>query len=239
MAKKKDIYQIEVVGVSESDLRAATPNDIKPLIDSGTSKPTALMKFEITKTQVELLLQKGDTLKATQALQHYIDSEDDGYQCALNVFQRDMQNGRHPYIGASSFFGAFRDATEIMFPKSFYQKRGDKAPSKTHLRKVVHVKPYHVFLYRNGTDKIETPDDTEGQQPVGRVKGFARYEVIRHPFEFKFRLQINPTTKLFSEVLSDSDAVIKIVEQSAWHGIGGCRGAGYGMWKAQSAEIVA
>ena len=179
--------------------------------------------------------------KATEALQVYINTEHDGYQAPVCRFKRDLQNGKCPYMGAHSFFGAFRDAADYLYPKSFYQrgvKGMTKAPSKKHLRKVVKVMPHHVFFFRGG-DKLENPDHEEGQQPVGEVKGFAYYEVIKHPFTFEYRLQINPTTKMFSEFLNDPEKVLNVIKQSSWHGQGACRSAGYGMWRVTSAEDVA
>lgn len=241
MGKQKEIYQIRVKGESESDWRAAVPEDIRPLIDSQANKNVAGLKFEIIKTQVELLLQQGETEKATEALQFYINAEHEGYQAPVCRFRRDLQNGSDPYMGAHSFFGAIRDAADYMYPEFFYQrgvKGMTKSPSKKHLRKVLNIKPHHVFLYRDGK-KIISPDGEEGQQPVADVRGFAYYEIIRHPFNFEFKIQINPTTKIFSDLLSDADKISKVIKQSAWHGQGACRSAGYGMWNVKSIEIIA
>lgn len=239
--KRKDVYQVIVKGESESDWRAAVPEDIKPLIDSQANKNVAGLKYDIIKTQIEMMLNQGDTEGATNALKAYVDKEHAGYQAPVCRFKRDLQNGGCPYMGAHSFFGAFRDAADYMYPKSFYQrgvKGMTKSPSKKHLRKLVNIKPHHVFFYRDG-EKIAKPDREEGQQPVGEVKGFSYYEVINHPFSFEFRLQINPTSKMFTEILSDTDAIEKIIRQSSWHGQGACRSAGYGMWTIKQIEVVA
>ena len=234
------IYEVTVNGESMSDWRAATPEDIKPLIESQSKKPTAAIEFEIISKQVELLLNEGETAKATEALQVYINKSHRDYPAPICRWRRDLQNGRYPFIGGHSFFGAFREAANYLYPQYFYQK-GKKGftsnPSRKHLRKFVRVMPHHVYFY-NGDGKVITePSEPEGQQPVGEVKGFAYYEAIRHPFKFQYKLQINPKGKLFDKFLSNADEVIEAINQSAWFGQGGCRGAGYGAWNVTKAEI--
>jgi len=240
MKKAKGIYQVVVKGESQSDWRAAVPEDIGTLI-KGTEKDPAIntLKLEIIKKQVELLLNQGDTESAATAIEKFVNKEKAGYPAPVCRFKRDRQNGQCPYMGAHSFFGAFREAATIMFPEEFYEnaKGKTKRPSKSHLRKVVLIKPHHVFFYRDGK-KITEPDEEEGQQPVGMVKGFSYYETIRHPFNFEYRMQVNPTTKWFSGFLSDVEAMERIIIQSAWHGQGSCRSANYGLWDVKKIDFI-
>ena len=240
MAKKQvKSYIVKVWGESESDWSGAQAADIQPLLSSQSNKNTAGLEYDIAKTQIELALNSGNVAEANKALETYKVKCQQQYQAPLNVFPRDRQNGQAPYIGAHSLFGGFRDCANYMFPKFFYQKGvvgGTKAPSKKHLRKAVSIKPHHVFLYR-GDVKIAEIDEVEGQQPVGEVKGFARYEVLRHPFKFSFKMLLCTTNTLFSEFLGDKEKVVECLYQSSFHGQGGRRGAGYGEWKVTKHEI--
>lgn len=231
-------YAINVEGESMTDWSGSRPENIDSLLNRPDKDITAL-QFMVTKTQVELLCQKGDTLAATEILAKYKKDQEEaerGYKCPLNVFQRDNQNGKAPYQGAHCFFGAFRDAAghlnEIYYKKA--ADRGTKASDK-HLRKFVRIVPNHVFLYRNGK-KITEVDGIEGQQPSEDVKGFAKYEVIKHPFTFKFRMQIIPAGP-FKEFLADRDKVIEALKCSTFNGEGSRRSAGYGGWRITKAEV--
>jgi hypothetical protein len=240
--KMKKVYRIKVWGESESDLRPAQPESIEPLLRSQDEKNSSGLKFKIVSKQVEMFLNAGEVEKATEALGAYIGMTSKGYQAPVNRFARDHQNGRCPYMGANAFFGAFRDAADYLYPQFFYQK-GKKGmttnPSKKHLRKCVQIKPIHIFLYDQNGERIERPDDPEGQQPIGDVKGFAYYELIKHPYSFSYQVYINPLTKLFREYLQDPDRVVETIKQSAWHGIGGSRGLLYGLWKPTKIEVDA
>jgi len=231
-------YQVKVVGESESDWRGAIPDSIEALTKK-PGKDTATLIYQAVKTQVELLCQKGDTLGALEAIEKYR-REGHEYDSPLNRFKRDNQNGGAPYMGAHCFVGAFRDSAKFLFPgKVFYAKKGDKLPAQEHLRKFVVVRPNHIFLFRPDLEgeKISEPNAIEGQQPTPKVKGFAKYETIFHPFQFQFTMQINPRG-IFSKFLGDKDKVIETLYQAALHGAGACRSAGYGAWRIVEAEIV-
>ena len=108
-------------------------------------------------------------------------------------------------------------------------------PAKKHLRKAIQIRPHHIFLYRGGK-QITEPDHIDGQQPIESVKGFAKYEVICHPFSFEWKMQVM-THGVFGDLLSDRDKVIEALKQSTFHGQGGRRGVGYGEWKIKKYEI--
>ena len=239
MAKKEaKSYTIKVVGEAESPFRGAVPESIDSLIEK-PSKNVADLIFSAVKAQVEMCTQAGDVAGAWEAIKKY-QSEQFQYSCPTNTFKRDMQNGQHPYQGAHTVFGAFRDGARFLFPEYFYQnKKGETTkPSKTHLRKFVIVRPNHIFLYRPDLAGaiIEKPDAVEGQQPVADVKGFAKYEVINGPFQFQFQMSINPRG-MYEKFLTNQDKVLDALHQGVNHGLGAGRSAGYGMWKIVSTEI--
>ncbi len=229
------MYSIKIIGESESDWRGAVPEEIDSLVEK-PNKDTATLLYQVVKTQIELLCQKGDTLGAMEALEKYR-GEQFTYSAPLNVFKRDHQNGNCPFMGAHCFVGAFRDAAKMLYG-IFYQKKGDKNPAAKHFRKFVRVAPFHIFLYRPDLkgEIIKKPDITEGQQPSPDVPGFAKYETIHHPFQFQFRVIINPDG-FFKDFLTDKEKVIETLYQASLHGAGACRSAGYGMWKILSAEV--
>lgn len=240
MAKAKAVqgYTIHVVGEAESPFRGAVPETIDSLIEK-PSKDVATLIYNAVKAQVELCVQAGDVAGAWEAIKKY-QAEQFQYSCPLNTFKRDHQNGNQPYQGAHTVFGAFRDAARFLYPDAFWQqKKGhtDK-PSNTHLRKFVKVLPNHIFFHRpditNGV--VKEADGVEGQQPAGNVKGFARYEVINDPFQFQFKVMVNPKG-LFQGLLGDRDKVVEILNQAVNHGLGASRSAGYGMWKIVDLEI--
>lgn len=233
--KQQSSYIIKVWGESESDWCGAQPSSIEPLLMSQAEKPTTGLKFQIAKTQIELALNAGKVDEALKALEVYQEKCNQQYQAPLNVFPKDRQNGQCPYIGAHSFFGAFRDCADYINTGLFYKKKGDKSPSKKHFRKVVRIRPHHVFLYRNG-GVIKKADAVEGQQPIGEVRGFAKYEVIYHPFSFEYKMLI-ATNSICSDFLNNKEKVIEALYQSSFHGQGGRRGAGYGEWKVVKHEI--
>tara|TARA_Y100000310_G_C20684413_1_gene818046 strand:- start:513 stop:1220 length:708 start_codon:yes stop_codon:yes gene_type:complete len=229
------MYQVKVIGESETDLRGAVPDSCKELTEK-PGKDDKTLLYQVVKTQVELSLQKGDTVGALEAIEAYR-KQHFNYASPLNVFRRDNQNGGNPFIGAHCFVGAFRDAAKYLY-EIFYQKKGDKKPAQQHLRKFIQVRPYHIFFYTpdlNG-EIVKAPSKVEGQQPTPAVQGFAEYETIFHPFQFQFSLIIYSKGP-FEKFLKDKDKVLETLHQSAIHGIGGCRSAGYGGWKIVSAKV--
>lgn len=242
MPKKKreeKSYTIHVVGEAESPFRGAVPKSIDNLVKK-PGKDVATLVYQVSKSQVELCLQAGDIAGAVEAIKKYQEQQHE-FANPLNVFKRDHQNGNWPYQGAHTVFGAFRDAARFLFPEFFWQKGKGKAdrPSNTHLRKFVKVTPNHIFFHRpdmsNGV--ITKPDGIEGQQPVGAVKGFARYEVIESPFQFAFKMAVNPKGP-FGNFLGNKDLVIETIKQSVNHGLGSSRSAGYGMWEIADLKVT-
>lgn len=230
-------YAIRVKGKSLSDWSGAVPEDIATLINK-PSKDSESLLFQIVKTQIELLCQKGDTEGAMEAFNKWKEKEkqSDEYRNPLNTFKRDHQNGKAPYQGAHCFFGAIRDASGKMFDLYYKSSkdRGEKASDK-HLRKSIMILPNHIFLYRD-EKRVMVPDKIEGQQPTEDVKGFARYEVIHHPFEFEFTVHVMPAGP-FKKFLSDKTAVLNSIKNSTMHGQGSRRSAGYGMWEVTEAKV--
>lgn len=227
-------YVFHISGTSLSDWSGATPKSIDELVKKPSKDITTLF-YQVVKTQVELLCQKGETAQAMDALKKYMDQEFE-YAAPLNIFKKDAQNSQAPYIGAHSFFGAFRDAAGNLFD-IYYKKAGDRGlkASDKHLRECVRIAPNHIFLYRDGK-KIMEPDEIEGQQPSPDVKGFAKYEVIRHPFTFDFSLQVIPIGH-FKEFLNDRDKVLEALYCSTFNGQGARRSAGYGAWKITKTKM--
>ena len=178
MAKSENLspYTIKVSGESESDFRAATPENIDKLIEK-PGKNVADLIFQAVKSQVDLCIQSGNVAGAWEAIKKYED-EQFQYSCPPNTFKRDLQNGNRIFLGGHCAFGAFRDGARFIFPQYFYEKGavgGTKKPSKTHLRKFVIVRPNHIFFDKLDGTPIMEADELEGQQPVGDVKGFAKY----------------------------------------------------------------
>jgi hypothetical protein len=233
MKEKKELesYQIRVKGESLTDWSGAVPESIDKLIKK-PDKDWLSLFFKIASTQIEMHCQAGRTDEAMTVLEKYREQQFE-YSNPLNTFKKDQQNGGYPYQGAHCFLGAIRDSAADM--GIFYKKKGDILPSDKHFRKYVRVMPSHINLYRDG--KIITkPDEIEGQQPVEDVKGFARYEVIRHPFTFSFNIQILVGGK-FKDFLADQEKVIKTIYNSAFNGQGARRAAGYGGWKVVDAKV--
>lgn len=237
MSKQPKPYTIKVVGQAESHFSGARPQDSELLIQK-PDKNTANLLYDIVKTQIELCCQKGDTIGAMEALQKY-QERDFQYANPLNVFQRDVFTGKAPFIGGYCVFGAIRDAMKLAFSDriQFYKKKGDDAPSAKHLRKALVVRPNHIFFYRPDiTGALITDiDNIDGQQPVGEVRGFARYEVIYNPFQFQFQVTVMPVGPFAS--LGDQDLMTEVIKQAAVHGLGSRRGAGHGMWRVVSVEV--
>jgi len=229
-------YTVKVRGRSESDFRGARPVSIEPLLEKPGRNEKSLI-YKVVTAQVELCKQNADIEGAWEAIKKYRDADFGGYQAPLNVFQKDNQNGGCPYIGGHAVFGGLRDAAGWLFPQFFYEKVPGKTkrPSKTHFRKFVIVRPNHIFFYRNG-EKIIKAHGVEDQQPTPAVKGFARYEVIHHPFDFSFTISINDNG-LFAKLLKDKKKVKDIIYQGANHGLGACRSAGYGQWEITNYEV--
>jgi hypothetical protein len=232
-------YSIRVKGESLTDWSGAVPEDIQSLLMKPSADAANLL-FEIVKTQVELLCQKGDTLGAMEAFEKWrVESlkETQTYKAPLNCFKRDHQNGQSPYQGGHCFYGAFRDAAGELF-EIYYKKKGDLQNGKSsdkHLRKSVRIIPNHVSLFRNGK-KIDKPDKVEDQQPTEGTPGFARYEVIHHPFSFEFTIQVLPKGP-FKSFLSDRKRVIEALYSSTLNGQGSRRSAGYGGWRIVDAKV--
>lgn len=240
MAKEVKAYTVKVVGAAESPFRGAVPESLEGLIEK-PSKDVSTLIYSAVKAQVDLCVQSGDVAGAWEAIKRYQD-EQFQFSCPLNTFKRDMQNGEIPYQGAHTVFGAFRDAARFLFPDFFYEKGvtgGTNRPSKTHLRKFVKVLPNHIFYYRPTISDalITKPDGVEGQQPTPDVRGFARYEVINDPFQFQFKIAIQPKG-LFEKFLGNQDKVKEALYQCVNHGLGASRAAGYGMWRIADMEIV-
>ena len=234
--KQKDqkSYAIRVKGESLTDWSGAVPDTIDALLEK-PGKEVARLKNLVITTQVELLCQQGKTAEAMEILNKY-ELEERKYSAPLCTFKRDYQNGHAPYQGAHCFFGAFRDAAGGLF-ELYYKKaadRGIKASDK-HLRDYVRFIPNHIFFYRDGK-KIIVPDAIEGQQPVEEVRGFARYEVIRHPFNFSFAIRIIIAGP-FKDFLADKEKVIETLHCSTFNGEGARRSAGYGGWRILEAKV--
>jgi len=236
MAKKfEQPWGVEVIGEAESPFSGAVPENLDSLITKPDKDVKSLL-YQVVKTQVELLCQSGDTQKAVEAINKYLDKNFE-YACPKNTFKQDVQNGHHPYIGAHCVFGGIRDAASEAYNDvfKFYKKKGDKGPSDKHFRKYVTVKPNHIFFHRPDMagSQIEKVDETEGQQPCPDVRGFAKYEVINPPFQFMFRVNLNPFG-YFKDLLSDRDLIKAVIHQAVNHGLGARRSAGCGMWKIVS-----
>ena len=72
-------------------------------------------------------------------------------------------------------------------------------------------------------------DGVDDQQPSGKIKGFARYEKIECPVQFRAEILVTPRG-LFFDLLDDPDNMREIIHQARNHRLGSCRSAGYGMW---------
>lgn len=224
---KNGNYTIEVEGKAIAAFSGAVPKSIDEL----TLKPDKDVKsliYEAAKAQIDACIRAGDIEGAWKAIKAYEERTFE-FPSPLNTFKRDMQNADHPFIGAHCVVGAFRDAAKFLFPECFYRKKGDNAPAGKHLRKFVLVKPFHIFFYRDG-EIIKDADAIEGQQPTPDVKGFAKYEVIYPPFDFRFNIHLYPKGP-FEGLLSDRDKVLEVVNQAVIHGLGSRRSAGYGAWE--------
>jgi len=247
MAKKTSKpYSIEVIGRAVGPWSGPRPESIDPLIEKSQEKELFAVEMDILKNQIDRLLQTGDVSGATDLLDAFRKNRSmvKTFDAPLCVFAKDMQNGANPYIGAHCFFGAFRNRAQVLCWEFFYQK-GMKGfankPSAKHLRRQVNIRPNHVFLYRPDLDGeiITGADYIDGQQPVGEVKGFARYEVIQPPFAFRFSIDVDPRSeKYFEKLLSDQDQVVQIVGSMWREGLGARRSAGHGYWEIVSMEIV-
>ncbi|MHA1828610.1 MAG: hypothetical protein ACTSX6_08180 [Candidatus Heimdallarchaeaceae archaeon] len=229
--QKTDPWSVEIVGQADGPWSGAKPDSLEKLIEK-PDKDVKSLKYQVLKAAVELACQSGNLEEAADAIKRYEEFEF-SYACPLNRFQRDKQHGDRPYIGAHCVFGAIRDAAKESFNDffQFYAKKGDKGPSDKHFRKYVDVRPHHIFLYRPdvGGEVVQSPDEIDGQQPTVDVRGFARYEIINPPFQFKFRVNFRPYGH-FESRLSDRDMVRKAIYQAVNHGLGGRRGVGFGMW---------
>jgi hypothetical protein len=224
-------YGIRVHGRAVAPFSGSKPLDVATLRDK-PGKDTASLIFQIAKTQIELACQKGDTLAAMEALNAYR-TQEFSYSAPTNVFHKDAQHGGRPFIGGYMIFGAIRDAVSLAFGDEIatWKGAGSKDPSKKHLKKYVYVLPHHVFMYRPtlGVGVVDKADEIEEQQPIGDVKGFARYEVIHPPFEFMFVVHV--VGKAPFKGLEKKKVMKEVIEQAARNGLGGRRGVGYGFWE--------
>jgi hypothetical protein len=242
MARKvNDPYWICIIGEAESPFRGGNPVDVADLTKKQPKDVTELM-YMAAKAQVEQCIQAGDTKGAWDAIDSYIEvkrTSEGEYGFPLLGFQRDSHNGGAPFIGAHCFMGAFREAAKALFPNNFHKGKGVKGqtgkPAQRMLRRMVVIKPYHVFFHRpviekNFKNRINKPDFIYDQQPSESVKAFTRHETIDTPFEFAVRYEIDPPGQ-FQEILKDPDNVERIIRRSVNHGLGASRGMGYGQWK--------
>ena len=227
-------YAIRVKGESLTDWSGAVPESIDPLLEKPGKEIARLRNLVIT-TQVELLCQQGKTADAMEILDKY-SLEERRYKAPLCTFKRDHQDGQSPYQGAHCFYGAFRDASGGLF-EIYYKKKEDRGikASDKHLRDCVRVIPNHIFFYRDGK-KILTPDAIEDQQPTEGVPGFARYEVIHHPFSFGFVVRIIIAGP-FKTFLADTEKVLEALHCSTFNGQGARRSAGHGGWRIIEAKV--
>ena len=228
-----DPYHIKVEAIAESPMRGAVPEEIDSLLKQ-PDKNTASLYYKTLVVHVEKLLKKGDVAGAIDAIQQSQDTNFE-YKAPLNTFKRDLQNENAPYIGAHTLVGALRDAAKILY-SPFYTKKETDKPAAKHFRKQIQVRPFHIFMHRNG-DIIKEPDNTHGQQPTEQVKGFARYEEIESPFEFSFIIDVQPQG-WFEDLLTNKEAIVKVINQSARHGLGASRGMGYGQWVPTKINFV-
>jgi len=234
-------YTFRIVGQADSAWRGAVPDDCADL-KVAPEKNVKELLYMIVKAEVERLTQKGDTKGAAEAVKKYQDHSKHQYANPLNVFKKDKQNGDIPCIGAHCLYGGFRDAAVELFPQYFYKTAADrgKKPSNKHLRKYVHVRPYHVFLHRpsmNGNGKIiKEVDGVHDQHPTPKVGAFCRYEFIDSPFQFEYLLNVSIEGP-FKKFLENQHEVKMAIVQSANAGQGGGRAAGYGMWRILKCKV--
>jgi len=226
-------YAIDVEAHGTGPWSGPRPADVDTLVQR-LDPALKELKNLIIKKEIEELVNIGDTKTAHEVLKMY--GMPEGYRYPLNQFARDLQNGNGIYQGAHCFYGAFRDAAGELF-SIYYKKKGDLKPSDKHLRKQVEVFPYHVPLMRNGKQLME-PDYIDKQQPVGDVQGFARYEVINPPFNFKFTVRILVAGK-FKEFLAEKAWVFRAIESSTLHRQGSRRSANFGPWAIDKIKEVA
>ena len=221
-------YQVMVHGKAESIMRGANPESIDPLLKQ-PDKNTASLFYKTLVVHVEDLLKKKDVKGAVEAIQAS-QSKNFEYKAPLNKFKKDQYNGGAPFIGAHALIGALRDAAKFLYDPFYPNKHEDgrTKPAAQHFRKSVQVRPHHIFFYRD--DELITKVDREfGQQPSQAVKGFARYEEIDPPFTFDFSIDIEPQGP-FEDLLTNKEAVVKVINQAARHGLGASRGMGCGQW---------
>lgn len=239
-------YSLLVTGQAESAWRGATPESVDQLLVK-SPKSIEDLYLKVAQAKVDQFLQAGHVDKAAECIQEHekkLVETQQTHGCPTNIFKKDLQVDGIPYIGAHAVFGAFRDSAKWIAKKYFYQKGVPgmtKNPSAKHLRKFVVVRPNHIFLHRpklsmNGNENvIKEADGIEGQQPIGEVKGFAKYEYLLPPFQFSFSLCISPEG-IFEKFLKDEDLVLQVLQQASLHGLGAGRSAGYGVWKILNIE---
>ena len=225
-------FKVRYKGIST--LSGAVPEDVGALVEQPTADDTEL-EYMIVKAAIEKRIKEGRYEDAAEYLHEYQEKKktlNRQYKCPTNGFEFDEQAGCI-YIGAHCFVGAFRDAATSIFPEHFYQKKAGQTdkPSKTHLRKYVHCRPNHIFLYRDGK-LIKEPDDHEIQHPSPAVRGFGGYRVVYTPYEFEVTYEIHIKGQ-FEALLSKPENVAMIINQAALHKVGSRRSGNYG-----SIEIV-
>ena len=224
-------YQVLVNAQAESTMRGANPESIDPLLKQ-PDKNTASLYYKTLVVHVESLLKKKDVDGAIQAIQASQDTNFQ-YKAPLNKFKRDPYNANAPFVGAHALIGALRDAAKFLYDPFYPNKRedGSTRPAAQHFRKSVQVRPHHIFFFREGSppELIKEVDREFGQQPSQAVKGFARYEELDPPFTFNFTIDIEPQGP-FEDLLTNKQAVVKVINQAARHGLGASRGMGCGQW---------
>ena len=207
--------------------------DLLPIPDANTKK----LLYKALSAQVEQFTQAGKANEAADLIKEYLKTQQE-YKSPYYVFQKDMQNGGAPYLGAYCYFGAFRDAAKELFTKQFWGKGNTEARTAKILKTYVPIRPYHIFFHRGkkkiGRDEIVIEDNN----PTPDVKGFAFYERIDPPFNFGFSINVL-TDGPFSDTLRNEDKVLEVLRYSIYKGLGAKRGQGGGYWRPSKIKIEA
>jgi hypothetical protein len=232
-------YYIEVKAESLADMRAGKPKHIKPLLESQSTKNIAGLKYDIMKKQVEMLCNAGKTKEAALIVKDYEEQNFKGsstYGAGDAKFKRDSNNGNYPYFGSYFIVGAMRDSMKLLYPELWWNSTKDnkKKPAVTNFRRVVQIRPHHIYFYRDGKVLADV-DGVSEQQPVkpatGReVKGFSFHEVIRHPFQFSFTIRVINKAPIFKKLL-EKKRVLEGLHTAVFSGLGSGRGVGYGYYQ--------
>jgi hypothetical protein len=233
---KGKVRHLHVVYKGLYDIRGARPDNTAALVEIDP-KNVLLTEYKILNATVDQCIQAGRVDDAAEALKIYKRNlaAGIGIKNPLNVFQKDLQNGGAPYIGAHCVEGAFREACKFYFPgKILYEGKGifknTALPGQEHVRKTLTILPKHIFLHQpdmsNG--KVLKPNRIVGQQPSKTVGGFARYEEIDAPWMIEFDMSISTRNRFRGSLLEDKAVIEEIMVGVGNLGFGGCRGAGFG-----------